>query len=214
MLSLLSAIPNIAKALTGGGSIGDKALNALKAFFGLDVSAEKSEVEKMLQVMTPEQLIRLKELDSNFATLVEKNKHELAMADTELSKSMLDIVKTDALSEDKIQRRWRPVLAWICVGAFGFAFIVMPIIVSLLAFSVLFLGVAPETASQAKSLMPVLDMASILGLLGYLLGYGGYRTFEKIKGANSPSVEPIPTPEPKKIHITDSQGLFMDYTVK
>jgi len=72
---------------------------------------------------------------------------------------------------------WRPYIGWACGTAFVYAFIVKP----MLMFAVFTWGDA-ETAKQVAAL-PELDLATMMPVLLGMLGLGGLRTWEKVKGA-------------------------------
>ena len=65
---------------------------------------------------------------------------------------------------------WRPFIGWVCGSALLFHYIVSPLIMWLC----LIIGIDIPNP-------PILDMASLITLLGGLLGLGGLRTFEKTK---------------------------------
>jgi hypothetical protein len=70
---------------------------------------------------------------------------------------------------------WRPFIGWICGWGCAYGFIIQPALSWLMGI----LGVMLAVNLPAP---PDLDMAQLLGLLGGLLGIGGMRTYEKIKG--------------------------------
>jgi hypothetical protein len=107
----------------------------------------------------------------------QKNKlaHELAtMADRhaqELAKGQLEINKAEASHRSIFVAGWRPFLGWILASAMGWHFIFAPVTIFVCAY----LGVdIPE--------LPVFDMDSLMTVLLGMLGLGGLRTAEKIKG--------------------------------
>jgi len=62
-------------------------------------------------------------------------------------------------------------VGWICAIAFGYHFVLQPLII----FVVTIIGVdIPD--------LPEFDMSTLLTTLGGLLGIGGLRTYEKQKG--------------------------------
>ena len=61
---------------------------------------------------------------------------------------------------------WRPFIGWICGVAFGTHFVIIPIISSFY----------PDVIS------PVFDMDQLTTVLLGMLGLGGLRTYEKMKG--------------------------------
>jgi hypothetical protein len=82
----------------------------------------------------------------------------------------LEINKIEAQSSSLFKSGWRPGVAWICVAAMGFHFIVAPVVnwIGLLTGNVLPL--------------PEFDMDALLYVLGSLLGIGALRTYEKKSG--------------------------------
>lgn len=69
---------------------------------------------------------------------------------------------------------WRPAVGWVCASAFAYKFILMPFLV--------FLAVGCGIDIPLAKL-PVLDWTELSGVLLGILGLGGLRTYEKIKGA-------------------------------
>lgn len=68
---------------------------------------------------------------------------------------------------------WRPAIGWTCAAAFAYKFVLQPFLV----FGILL--IKPEFDVK---LLPILDWSEMSTVLLGLLGLGGLRTFEKIKG--------------------------------
>lgn len=117
----------------------------------------------LLEKVVPDQNERQK-LAHEIATLAQKQAHENAMA-------QIDVNKTEAASNSIFKGGWRPFIGWVCGTAFAYHFVLQP----LLIFVMTYLG-HPVPA------LPEFDMASLMTVLGGLLGLGGLRTFEKYKG--------------------------------
>ena len=101
--------------------------------------------------------------------------HEIAtMSDTHAQQALLaqlEINKAEAASGSLFKGGWRPAVGWICAIAFGYHFVLQPLII----FVVTIIGVdIPD--------LPEFDMSTLLTTLGGLLGIGGLRTYEKQKG--------------------------------
>ena len=101
--------------------------------------------------------------------------HELAtMADSlahEQNLAQIQVNREEASSGSLFKGGWRPCIGWICGIAFGYHFVLQPVIV----FIVAMVGVdIPE--------LPSFDMGTLLTVLGGMLGIGGLRTYEKQKG--------------------------------
>ena len=103
-------------------------------------------------------------LAHDIATMAEKHSHENALAQIEVN-------KTEAASPDFFKSSWRPFIGWVCGVAFAYHFVLQPIIIFVVA---LFGAEIPA--------LPEFDMASLMTVLGGLLGLGGLRTYEKSKG--------------------------------
>jgi len=66
---------------------------------------------------------------------------------------------------------WRPFIGWVCGFTLLYNYIVLPLAHYLAAYFV------PHVPA-----LPALDMEELMTLLFGMLGFGGYRTFEKIRG--------------------------------
>lgn len=95
-------------------------------------------------------------------------------ADLKLALGQLDINKAEAQSGSLFIGGWRPAVGWVCVLGLAYQFLAFPL-----------LGWAGANLA-GWSAPPVLDMGTLLTLLGGLLGLGGFRTAEKIKGVAKP----------------------------
>ena len=82
----------------------------------------------------------------------------------------LEINKVEAASSSKFIAGWRPFIGWICGCAFAWQFVAGPIFVWSLA------------VYGKVIALPVIDTALMVELLLAMLGMGGLRTFEKMKG--------------------------------
>ena len=103
-------------------------------------------------------------LAHELATMADKLAHEQQLA-------QMAINKEEASSGSLFKGGWRPCIGWICGIAFGYHFVLQPVIV----FIVVLIGMdIPELHS--------FDMGTLLTVLGGMLGIGGLRTYEKQKG--------------------------------
>jgi len=106
-----------------------------------------------------------------------KNKlaHEVAtMAENhavELAKGQLDINKIEAGHRSIFVAGWRPFLGWCLSFAMAWHFILAPVTMFVCSYAGV---VIPE--------LPVFDMDSLMTVLLGMLGLGGLRTVEKVKG--------------------------------
>lgn len=97
---------------------------------------------------------------------------ELAALDAEMKLALgqIDVNKAEA-STDLFRGGWRPFAGWVCGIGLGYNFLVRPLlpwIVNALG------GDVPA--------LPEIDINTLMGLLFGMLGLGGLRTFEKLKG--------------------------------
>jgi hypothetical protein len=86
--------------------------------------------------------------------------------------AQIDLAKADAQSGDAFQRRWRPAIGWTCAFALAYQFLVRP----LAPWALTVAGVSvPE--------MPPLVMGELWPLMLGMLGLGGMRSYEKVRGS-------------------------------
>ena len=103
-------------------------------------------------------------LAHEIATMAEKQAHDLSLAQIEVNKA-------EAQSGSIFKGGWRPFIGWVCGVAFGYHFVLQPIIIFV---SAIYGFNIPE--------LPEFDMGTLLPVLGGMLGIGGLRTYEKQKG--------------------------------
>ena len=84
--------------------------------------------------------------------------------------AQIDVNKAEAASPSLFVAGWRPFVGWTCGAAFAYKFVLAPA----LAFGLAAAGHPVE--------LPVLDFTEMSTVLLGMLGIGGLRTFEKIKG--------------------------------
>ena len=95
---------------------------------------------------------------------------QLIGAFTQSDNQQVEINKAEAASSMLFVAGWRPFIGWVCGAAIAYQFILTPIIAYLL---VLF---APGTP------FPQIDTSWLMELTVAMLGLGGLRTIEKLKG--------------------------------
>jgi len=91
-------------------------------------------------------------------------------AETALAQGQAATNQIEAASGRLFVAGWRPFVGWICGAALGFKYIAGPALL-----------MAASAAGVAVTL-PDLDAAELMPLLLGLLGLGGLRTIEKVKG--------------------------------
>ncbi len=84
-----------------------------------------------------------------------------------------EINKAEATHSDRFVAGWRPFIGWVCGVAFAYHFILQP----LLAFTIM--------NSGGEVRLPTFDMDALSTVLMGMLGLGGLRTIEKIRGGKS-----------------------------
>jgi len=122
-----------------------------------------SPVADLLGKFIPDATERQK-LAHEIATMAQKNAHENAMA-------QIDVNKTEAASNSIFKGGWRPFIGWVCGTAFAYHFVLQPVLIFVMTY-----------AGYPVPDLPEFDMASLMTVLGGLLGLGSLRTFEKYKG--------------------------------
>lgn len=93
------------------------------------------------------------------------------------SLGQIEINKIDASSGSNFRGGWRPALGWVCVAGLAYEFLVRVLLPWLVQVG------AMATGSDATiPPMPPLDLKELMALIMALLGFGGFRMYEKIKG--------------------------------
>ena len=95
----------------------------------------------------------------------EAEKQQLIAAVT-LVQGQIETNKEEAKNPNIFVSGWRPYIGWICGTGLGYQFLIYPILIAFI----------PKIVQ--------LDMGTLLTLLLGMLGLGGLRTVEKIKGVN------------------------------
>ncbi len=122
--------------------------------------------------------IGLKLIDKLFTSPAEKQAAQLELlklqqagefkaleADMQIQLAQIDVNKAEATSGNFFVSGWRPAVGWTCVLGLCYTFLARPLL-----------------SYFGSTIAPTIDMGDLLVLLGGLLGFGGLRTFEKLKG--------------------------------
>lgn len=110
--------------------------------------------------------------DAKLKVLELAQKGDLAALDAELRLALgqLEVNKAEATT-DMFRGGWRPAVGWVCVVGLGYQFILQPLLPWLVA---LFGAQVPP--------LPAIDNETLMVLLTGMLGLGGLRTIERVKG--------------------------------
>ena len=94
----------------------------------------------------------------------------LDQLEAKLKMAQMDVNKTEAQHKSIFVAGWRPFIGWISGSALAYNYIVQPLLFVWLSAA----GISVE--------MPQLDIGTLMMLMGGMLGFGAFRTFEKVKG--------------------------------
>lgn len=83
--------------------------------------------------------------------------------------AQLAINEKEAQNPDRFVSGWRPSIGWVCSAGLAYTFLLQPLL-------------SWAAGLYGHPAPPSLDMGDLLTLLGGMLGLGGLRTAEKIKG--------------------------------
>ena len=115
-----------------------------------------------------------------------KSKAEQAVVMAELQKVFGELDKqivegqvqqniADAASNDKFRTRWRPAVAWICVAAMFYHYIVYPLLLWVIA-------IVDGVTGASIVPPPDFEIGPLMTLVTGMLGLGLFRGIEKING--------------------------------
>ena len=102
--------------------------------------------------------------------LKEKLEHEIKLEIQKANIAQIDVNKAEAAHRTVFVAGWRPFIGWTCGLALAYHFILQPIIVFTMSVN----GLDYD--------LPEFDMGSLMTIVLGLLGLGGMRSFEKLKG--------------------------------
>lgn len=103
--------------------------------------------------------------------MVQNGQLEELHAETQLAQGQQDIDKVEAANTNIFVSGWRPFIGWICGSAMAYKFVLAPLLAFVFA------------AFGHPLNLPTLDYAEMSTVLMGMLGLGGMRTYEKVKGA-------------------------------
>jgi hypothetical protein len=103
-------------------------------------------------------------LAHEIATMAERHAQERALAQIEVNKA-------EASSRNPFVAGWRPFIGWTCGIALAWHFVLAPFLMFIAAW-----------VGFDVPKLPVFDMDNLMTVLLGMLGLGGLRSFEKVKG--------------------------------
>ena len=110
--------------------------------------------------------------DAKLRALELAQKGDLAALDAEMKLALgqLEVNKAEAQT-DLFRGGWRPAVGWVCVVGLAYQFVLQPVLPWVVA---LFGSQVPP--------LPAIDNETLMVLLTGMLGLGGLRTIERVKG--------------------------------
>jgi hypothetical protein len=96
---------------------------------------------------------------------------QLIQIESDGAKAQAAINQTEAASSNIFASSWRPAVGWVCALAFAWQFVGQP-----------FFSFFYTLATKRPAPVVALDSEALNTVLFGLLGLGGFRTWEKIKG--------------------------------
>lgn len=117
--------------------------------------------------------------------------NERAKQEQELRIKILDIAATSASQQVEVNKveaasssifvaGWRPAVGWVCATALCWQYVADPLFTWVL-------GVVCAAKHVSPPALPALDSGALMTLLTTMLGFGGLRTFEKLKNVSRES---------------------------
>jgi hypothetical protein len=97
--------------------------------------------------------------------------------DVELAKGQQKIDEAEAANPNWFVAGWRPAVGWVCVLGLTYQFLGFPLLC--------YLNALMKIADRNP---PSLDVQTLVALLTGMLGLGGFRTWEKLKGVETTGV--------------------------
>lgn len=130
-------------SITGIGEIANFATDLVNKFWPDKTQAEKDQLALQVQQMT---------IAAN------------------LTQGQIEVNKAEAGSQSVFVAGWRPFIGWVCGAAFGWTFVIGP----LMSFTL--------SAFKVSVSLPQLDLSQLSPVLMGMLGLGVMRTVEKVNG--------------------------------
>jgi roadblock/LC7 domain-containing protein len=95
---------------------------------------------------------------------------QLVTAANAAAMAQVEVNKVEAAHSNVFVAGWRPSIGWVCAAGLAWAFVVAPVA----SWAMLVLGIKAE--------LPAIQFDHLFELVLAMLGIGGLRTFEKLRG--------------------------------
>ena len=95
---------------------------------------------------------------------------QLVTAANQAALAQVEVNKVEAAHSSVFVAGWRPSIGWVCAAGLAWAFVVAPVA----SWALMVLGVKAE--------LPAIQFDHLFELVLAMLGIGGLRTFEKLRG--------------------------------
>ena len=105
-------------------------------------------------------------------TLRDQLRHEMNMAFHEANLAQVEVNKVEAASKSMFVAGWRPFVGWTCGVALLYHFLLLPLLHFILR----------ATGNEVE--LPEFDFSHLSTILMGMLGLGGLRTYEKLRGVS------------------------------
>jgi hypothetical protein len=113
---------------------------------------------------------------------------KLAQMDTDLAKGQQAINEEEAKNPHLFVAGWRPFIGWLCGITLGIMFIPKCLAITGFWIYSAYLSQTGQAPPPALPEFPDLGAGQMLGLVSAMLGLGGLRTWEKVKGVESTGI--------------------------
>lgn len=110
---------------------------------------------------------------AEFQLQVLQQETELVKTFAQLDQSQIEVNKAEAQSNSLFVSGWRPFIGWVCGSAFAWVYILQPVLTFAL------------TAAGHPVTLPHIEFGEMSSVLLGMLGLGGMRSYEKVKGVAS-----------------------------
>ena len=161
MPSWVEALPAIGSFLGGpAGMLAGSALEWIAGKFGASDKTVEG-IKQTLSGMTPDQLLRAKEIDIEFQKFCLDNSIKLQMG-------QIAVNAEEAKSESLFVAGWRPACGWVGAIALAYSSILEPLA-----------EFVAKVAFGYSGQFPTLDTTITMQVLFGILGLGAYRSYDK-----------------------------------